>query len=102
MSITVTPYAVVEDQAKKARDLMAAINPNAKTEYTVNEFGKKLCNGLDLDDCRHRCGLIDAMLSAAGLAKEAKIAHEIPLFVFAALSGEETLEFIRRWEETQP
>ena len=98
MSNTIMPYTEVENRAEKARELIVAINPNAKIEYTVNEFGKKLCNGLYLDDCRSRCNQIGKKLSAACRSKEARIAHEIPLFVFAALNEKETIEFIRRWE----
>ena len=101
MSHAVMPYAEVERRAQKARDLITRINPNAKTEYTWDDFGKKLCNGLYLGDCQGRCSLIDEMLSAAGRTEEARISHEIPLFVFATLTGEETLEFIRKWKETQ-
>lgn len=98
MKNTIMPYAEVENRAEKARKLMAAINPNAKTEYTVNDFGKKLCNGLYLDDCRSICAQIGKKLSADCRSKEARIAHEIPLFVFATLTEEETIEFIHRWE----
>lgn len=99
MGITVMPYAVVENRAQKARELIKAINPNAKIEYTVDDFGKKFCNGLYFGDCQGRCSQIGKMLSAACLAKAARIAYEIPLFVFAALNEEEVIEFIRRWEE---
>lgn len=92
-------YSEVETRAQKAMKLIAAINPQAEKVYTVDEFGKKLCNGLYLGDCQGRCSQIGKKLSVARLAKEARISHEIPLFVFAVLNEEETIEFIRKWED---
>lgn len=91
-------YSEIETRAQKAMKLIAAINPQAEKVYTINKYGKKLCNGLNLDDCRNRCHRIGKKLSAGCLAKEARISHEIPLFVFAVLNEEETIEFIRKWE----
>ena len=92
-------YAEIEKRAQTARRLMAEINPEAKTEYTVDQFSKKLCNGLYLGDCQGRCDQLSEKLTEAGQGDAAKTAHEIPLFIFATLDEDETIEFIRRWKK---
>lgn len=90
-------YKTVEERAQKARELALAINPAAKVEYTFNQFGKKFCNGLYVDDC---CGIVRKIgeeLTKAGRFGEAAEIHSVPLFVFAMLDHDEVLRFIPKW-----
>ena len=94
---TVKTYQEIEENAQKARDLIAVINPDAKIEYTTNKFGKKLCNMLYLGDCQRLCSALDAEYIKSGEHEKALIAHQIPLFVFASLSLSEQKRFIDLW-----
>lgn len=90
-------YKTIEAKAQKARELALSINPKAKVEYTFNQFGKKFCNGLHVDDC---CGIVRKIgeeLTMAGRFGEAAEIHGVPLFVFAMLDHDEVLQFIPEW-----
>lgn len=97
--VTVKTYQEIEESAQKARKLIAVINPGAKIEYTTNKFGKKLCNGFYLDDCRNLCSVLDTEYTKSGEHKKALIAHQIPLFVFTSLSLPEQKTFVDLWEK---
>lgn len=94
---TIKTYREIEKSAQRARDLIAFINSDAKIEYTTNEFGKKLCNGLFLDDCQNLCLILDEEYTKNGEPQKALIAHQIPLFVFASLSFAEQKRFVDLW-----
>lgn len=90
-------YKIIEAKAQKARELALAINPAAKVEYTFDQFGKKFCNGLYIDDCCRISREMDQELTKAGRIVEAVAIHEVPLFVFAMLDHDEVLRFIPGW-----
>jgi len=93
-------YATVERRAEKAKELMLQVNPEAEVKYTYNEFGKKLCNGLILDDCQRLCHNVRDELLKMGRYEDAEIVYkEVPLFVFGTLDLHDSLEFVSLWNE---
>lgn len=80
-----------------ALEIAYSINPKAPLSSSTNQFGKKLYNGLSLDDCRTLCAAADEAFVREGNVEAAKAVHEVPLFVFAMLTKEEIKEFVSAW-----
>ena len=80
-----------------ALEIAYSISPEAQLSSATSPFGKKLYNGLSLDDCRALCAAADAAFVREGNVKTARAVHEVPLFVFAMLSKEKIKDFISVW-----